>query len=178
MDWNQLVDRMIRAAKLDSALYEEVEADRDALGQSALVVVASSLAVGIASLAAGGAMGLIGGTFMALVSWAVWAGVIWVIGTKLMPEPGTRSDFQELLRVIGFSSAPGVLRIFGFIPILGWLLNFAIALWMAAAMVVAVRQALDYTSTGRAVVVCLLGWLVYLLAFALLSTVFAIGLFL
>jgi len=31
--------------------------------------------------------------------------------------------------------------------------------WMLLAMVVAVRQALDYESTWRAVAVCLVGWL-------------------
>ena len=49
-----LVDRMIRAAKLDSHLYEEVEADTGAMGQAMLVVVLSSIAAGIGSAAYGG----------------------------------------------------------------------------------------------------------------------------
>ena len=42
------------------------------------------------------------------------------------------------------------------------------AIWMLATMVVGVRQALDFQSTGRAIAVCVLGWL--------LAGAFAIGL--
>ncbi len=86
---------------------------------------------------------------------------IYLIGTKVLPEPQTRSDMGELLRTIGFASAPGLLLVLGVIPILGNLLSFGISIWMLVAMVIAVRQALDFKSTGRAVGVCLLGWVAY-----------------
>ena len=64
----------------------------------------------------------------------------------------------ELLRTIGFSAAPGMLQVFGIIPSVT-IPAFAISsVWMLLSMVVAVRQALDYKSTGRAVAVCVLGW--------------------
>jgi len=175
MGMNRLVDRMIRAAKLDPQLYEEVEADPSSLNQAVIVVVISSVAAGVGSLIADGGVGLFGGTMLALIGWLLWSGVVYLIGVKLLPEPQTQADYGQLLRTIGFSSSPGVLRIFGFIPVIGWGLNFLVGVWMLAAMVVAVRQALDYEGTGRAFVVCLLGWLAYLIVFGLLSIMLAAG---
>jgi len=160
-------DRMIRAAKLDVALYEEVEADKGAMGQAMGVVILSSIAAGIGTISATGIKGLIFGTIVALIGWFIWAFLTYFIGTKLLPEPQTKADYGELLRTIGFSSSPGVLRVLAIIPMLGAILNFVTGIWMLVAMVIAVRQALDYKSTWRAVGVCLIGWIVQIVIFAL-----------
>jgi hypothetical protein len=152
-------DRLIRAMKLDPQLYEEVEADTTATRQAVLTVLLASLAAGVSGVS-GGYLGLFVHTMVALVGWFVWAYLTFLIGTKLLPEPQTKSDMGELLRCTGFSAAPGLLQVFGFLPGLGGIIRFAVALWMLAAFVVAVRQALDYTSTARAIGVCLIGWLV------------------
>jgi len=162
-----LTDRMIRAAKLDITLYEEVEADKGAMGQAVGVVILSSVGAGIGYVGATGIAGLVFGTIAALVAWFVWAFLTFFIGTKLLPEPQTQADYGELLRTIGFSSSPGVLRVLGIIPLLGAIVNIVVAIWMLVAMVIAVRQALDYKSTGRAVGVCLIGWVVQTLIIAL-----------
>jgi hypothetical protein len=159
-------DRMIRAAKLDVNLYEEVEADRSAMGQAIGVVILSSVAAGIGTISTAGIIGLVLGTIVALLGWFIWAFLTYYIGTRLLPEPQTKADYGELLRTIGFSSSPGVLRILGIIPMLGAILNFIIGIWMLVAMVIAVRQALDYKSTWRAVGVCLIGWVVQIVIFA------------
>jgi hypothetical protein len=159
---------MIRAAKLDVNLYEEVEADKNAMSQALGVVALSSLAGGIGFMQQAGIMGLVIGTVGSLLGWYIWAFLTYVIGTKLLPEPQTRADHGELLRTIGFSSAPGMLRIFGIIPGLGGLLNLLAGIWMLAAMVIAVRQALDYHSTYRALGVCLIGWIVQVVILALI----------
>jgi hypothetical protein len=170
------VARMVGAAKLDPATYEEVEADRTATGQAMGVVILSSLAMGVGSIASGEA-GFVGGLLAGLVGWVVWAFLTWIIGTKILPEPGTRSDMGELLRTLGFASAPGILRVFGFIPILGSFVLMAALIWMLVATVVAVRQALDYTSTGRAVLVCVIGWFVNLVVTVWAAALFGIALF-
>ena len=162
-----ITDRMIRAAKLDANLYEEVEADTGALSQAMGVVILSSVAAGIGTIGTTGIKGLVLGTIVALVGWFIWAFLTYFIGTRLLPEPQTKADYGELLRTIGFSSSPGVLRVLGVIPMLGNILNFIISIWMLVAMVIAVRQALDYKSTWRAVGVCLIGWLVQSAIFAL-----------
>ncbi len=154
-----LTDRMIRAAKLDIHLYEEVEADKQAMGQAMTVVILSSVAAGVGTISSVGVSGLFWGTFAALASWFIWAFLTYFIGTRILPEPQTRADMGELLRTIGFSSSPGVLRVLAVIPVLGSLVFLVTAVWMLVAMVIAVRQALDYKSTGRAVGVCALGWI-------------------
>ena len=170
---SNLIERAIRAAKLDASLYEEVEADKTALGQATLVVVASSVAAGIGSIAHGGVAGLFVGAFAALIGWYGWAYLTYLIGTKILPEAQTEADFGQLLRTIGFASSPGVIQVLGIIPGLGKIIAVAAALWMLVAMVIAVRHALDYSGTLRAVGVCAIGWIVqgviiYLL-FALLG---------
>lgn len=164
---SSLTNRMMRAAKLDVSLYEEVEADKGAMGQAMTVVILSSIAAGIGTIGAVGFKGLILGTIAALAGWFIWAYLTYAIGTKLLAEPQTKADYGELLRTIGFSSSPGVLRFFGVIPMLGNTLNLICGIWMLVAMVIAVRQALDYKSTWRAVAVCLIGFIVQLIVFAL-----------
>lgn len=167
--------RMIRAAKLDVNLYEEVEADKTAMGQAMGVVVLSSLAAGIGSIGAIGASGVAFGTLIALAGWYIWAYLTYFIGTRFLPEPQTRSDHKELLRTIGFSASPGVLRVFAFIPGIGAFISLAASVWMLVAMVIAVRQALDYTSTLRAVGVCVIGWIIQTVILLLLFAIFGGG---
>ncbi len=166
-----LIDRMVRASKLDINLYEEVEADKSSMGQAITVVVISSVASGIGTIGILGIQGLIVGTISALIGWLVWAYLTYLIGTKLLPEPQTKADVGELLRTIGFSSAPGVLRIFGFIPLIGVIISFVASIWMLVAMIIAVRQALDYKSTWRAIGVCVIGFVIYLVIIALIFSV-------
>ena len=168
-------ERMIGAAKLDVATYEEVEADTTATGQAMLVVVLSSVAAGIGALGSIGIVGLLIVTIGHLVVWFIWAGLIFIIGTKILPEPQTEADMGQLLRTIGFASSPGILRLLGFIPVLGTMLSFAVAIWMLVATVVATRQALDYKSTGRAVAVCAIGFVVYLVVSVVIGSILGLG---
>jgi hypothetical protein len=159
---------MVRAARFDTTVYEEVEADSAALGQATLVVVLSSLAGGIGTINEGGGAGLIGGAIGSLVGWYVWALLTYYIGTKWLPEPTTQADTGQLLRTLGFASSPGLLRVLGVIPGLGLVALIVAPLWMLATMVLAVRQALDYSGTGRAIVVCVIGFLVQIAVIVLI----------
>ena len=165
-------DRLIGAAKLDVAIYEEVEADKDALFQAMGVVVLSSIAAGIGTVGNVGFGGILTGTITALVAWFVWAYLTYFIGAKFIPEPDTEADAGQLLRTIGFSSSPGLLRIIGIIPGLSSIISFIASIWMLVAMVIAVRQALDYKSTVRAVIVCVIGWIIQALIFILFYAIF------
>jgi hypothetical protein len=156
---SKFVNRIIRACKLDVSLYEEVEADKSATFQAALVVVLSSLAAGVGALSLG-ASNFLMAPILSLVSWYVWAYLIYIIGAKIFPEPNTKADHGELLRTIGFSSAPGLIRVFGFTPELMSITFIGAAVWMLVAMVIAVRQALDYESTWRSIGVVVIGFLV------------------
>jgi hypothetical protein len=163
---------MIGAAKLNTHTYEEVESDTSALGQAMAVVVLGSVAAGLGSVGKAGLGGLILAVIAALVGWYLWALLTYLIGTKLLPEPQTRSDVGELLRTIGFSSSPGLIRVLGIIPGLTGVVFFIASIWMLVAMVIAVRQALDYQSTLRAVGVCAIGWVIQGLVLALVFFLF------
>jgi Yip1 domain len=158
---SNLTERMIRAARLDAQLYEEVEADTGALGQAMSVVVLSSLAAGIGTYSTGGVVGIVGGVLGTLVGWYLWALTTYLIGTRLLPTAATEADLGQLLRTIGFASSPGLIRVLGVIRPISGLVFLVAALWSLAAMVIGVRQALDYESTWRALGVCFIGWMVY-----------------
>jgi hypothetical protein len=172
---SSIVDRMLRAARLDVQLYEEVEADKTALGQAMGVVVLSSVAAGIGTPDGGGLVTIIVGTVASLVGWFVWAYLTYLIGTRLLPEPETHADLGELLRTIGFSSSPGLIRILGIIRPLAGLAFLVAGIWMLVAMVIAVRQALDYKSTGRAIGVCVIGFVVQLVIIFLVMALIGVS---
>ena len=153
-------DRVVGAMKLDPNAFEDVERDPTAIGQSVGVIVLAAVAAGIGRICAGGLSGIVGGAVMSLIGFLIWSLIVWFVGTKLMPEPATKADYPETFRVLGFAAAPGlasVLTIIGIIPILGWLLallHLGADLGVAiAAMVIAVRQVLDYSTTGKAIIV-------------------------
>jgi hypothetical protein len=161
-------DRIVGAIKLDPKTYEEVEADQSAMGQAMTVVVLAAVASGIGAITSGFSV-VIFAIIGALIGWFIWAGLTYLIGTKLMAEPQTHADFGQLLRTIGFSAAPGLFKIVGIIPFIGWIIAFFAGIWQLVAMVIAVRQALDYSSTGRAVVVCLIGWVIYMIVAVMMA---------
>ena len=172
MSKSSFKNRIIRAAMLDSNLYEEVEADKSAQGQAMAIVVLASIAAGIGLYKTGGFSGIITGTVASLIGWYVWAYLTYFIGTKFFPEPQTEADLGELLRTIGFASSPGLLRVFYFIPGVGVPIYLISSLWMLIAMIIAVRQALDYNSTLRAIGVCVIGYIFQIFVLVLIISIF------
>jgi hypothetical protein len=184
-----LIERMIRAARLEVGLYEEVEADQSATQQALMVVIivaiasaiggalsavlnynqAAAAAVGQPSL--GGAIigGIVGGILTALIFWVVWAYVTYFVGTNFFGGTATPG---EMLRTIGFAQSPGVLRILIFIPAVGPLIGFLVGIWTLVAGVIAVRQALDFT-TGKAILTVIIGAIVVVVCLAILGVILA-----
>jgi hypothetical protein len=168
---------MIRASKLQSDLYEEVEADKSATSQALLAVITISIIAGIGVAIQGiirgqGGLfilwGFLGGIASSLLGWLAWSFFTWLIGTTILKGPETSATWGELLRTIGFAYSPGVFRFFVFIPFLGGLISFAALIWSLIAGVIAVRQALDF-STGRAIATCIIGWIINLVLVFLVS---------
>jgi hypothetical protein len=150
-----LLDRMRGAAFLEIATYEEVEHDESLTSQAALVVVIVAIARGIGGFNEG-TQGIFVGILAALLGWLLWAGVTYLIGDKLL---GGTATWGELLRTLGYAQSPGVFLVIGFVPFLGWLIGLIVAVWLLVAGIVAIRQALDF-STGKAILTAVLGWLV------------------
>jgi len=168
---HSMVDRMIRASCLDVHIFEEVEADTSATRQALSVVVLVALATGIASLGTTGLGGLFVGIVVAIAGWAIWAWIVYFIGTKILPEQETHADWGQLARSLGFAQSPGVLRVFGVVPGVVDILFLIVSIWMLVSMVIAVRQALDYTSTLRAIGVVLLGFIPYVILASIALTI-------
>ena len=155
-----LTSRMMGSARLSARTYEDVESDKHANLQAVTVVILSSLA---AALGAGirDLNTTIAFLVFFIVSWIIWVLLTLLIGTQLLPDKNTRADFGQVFRTTGFSATPGILRIFGLVPVIGPLLSFGATVWMLFSFVVAIRQALDYESTARALAVSLLGWIIH-----------------
>ncbi len=180
---SSLWNKMVRAAQLDVNLYEEVEADEKATGQAFTVVLIAGLATGIGS-GIGGIIvndaiwflwGLIIGLVTTVVGWLLWALFTYWIGTTIFAGPETEATYGQLLRTLGFAHSPGTLRIFSFIPFVGGLISFAASIWFLVAGIIAVRQALDFT-TLRAIGTCIIGWVLYmLLVFLVIGLVIGAG---
>jgi len=166
--------RIVGAMRLEAATFEAVEHDTTTTVQAALVVVLASLSSGIAFIWYGGLSGVVGNAVWALVLWVLFASLLWIIGTKVVPGRNTEADIGQLLRTMGFAQAPGLLAFFGVIPVLGWFIWLAVLVWAIAATVVAVRQALDYEDTARAVVAVVIA---LVLAFIVTSVIVLVGAF-
>jgi hypothetical protein len=160
-----IVDRMRGAAALDVATYEEVEADVNATGQAAIVVVLVAIASGIGNYGHGHGTGIIAGIVAALLGWASWATITYFIGTRFF---GGTATWGELARTLGFAQSPGILMVLGIVPGLGLIIRLVVGIWMLVAGIIAIRQALD-VDTGKAVLVALAGWAVYIVIGILLG---------
>ncbi|NIN71640.1 MAG: hypothetical protein GTO46_06865 [Gemmatimonadetes bacterium] len=161
-------ERMVGAATLNIATYEEVEHDQTATGQAAGVVALVAVASAIGSYGIGGLYGALGQVVSAFIGWVVWSAVTLLIGTKVF---GGTADMGEMLRTLGFAQSVGVVKVLGIIPLLGWIAGLAAGIWMLVCGVVAVRQALDFT-TGKAIGTVILGWLAMMALAVLFAGIF------
>lgn len=162
-------ERVVGAMKLDASVYDEVEHDESALGQALTVVALGAVAAGIGS-AGGGSGGIIGGVVGSAIGWLVSAAFVWLIGVFWMEHT---SDYPELLRTLGFASAPQLALVLALLPIVGVLVALVVLVWGFVAYVVAVREALD-VSTERALVVCFLAFGAKVLTIIVLSVLLGV----
>ena len=154
-----VTDRVVGVLALRASVFEEIEADKSANGQALAIVVTGTIAAGLAGGQYGGLGRMMLETIGAVVGLVIWAALTYVLGVKVLPEPETRSDLGELLRVMGYATSPTLFTVLGAVPIAGRIVPLAISVWLLATFTIAVRQALDYRSTTRALVVVIVGWL-------------------
>lgn len=170
-----LGERMVGAMQGSAATFEEIERDQSAMGQAVTVIVIAGVAALIGNIFRAGISAGVIAMIISLIGYAVWAVVVTIVGTKLMPEPTTKADFSETFRTIAFAASPGVFNVLAIIPFLGPLLSFLISLWSLVIMVIAIRVALDYSNTGRAIIVAIIGFIVYWIAVAVIMTPILLG---
>ena len=162
--------RMIAAAKLDVPVFEEVEADTTATAQAAGVVAIAAVAhaIGVSGHGIPGALIVV---CISLVGWLIWSGLTYLIGAHVFK--GT-ANWGELLRTIGFAHSAGALYFLAFLPVVGWLVEALLGIWILMAGIVAIRQALDIT-TAKAIFTALIGWAVLIIPMLLLGGAFHWG---
>lgn len=177
-----IIQRMIRAARLDTAFYNEVEQDTSLNGEALTVVVIASVASGIGagggSLIAGNGFGsaavsLVVGIIVAIAGYFIWAWLTQFIGTRFFGGVG---DFGELRRTLGYAYAPNILGIFNLIPCIGPLVGLVGSLWALVAGIIAVREALDFDST-KAILTVVIGWVIVFVISAIIFSIVGIGAF-
>lgn len=150
-------ERVVGVLKADVNTFEEIERDTTAVGQAVTVILLAGVAALVGNFFRQSLSTAVGMMILSLIFSAIWALIVTLVGTKLMPEPATKADFSETFRVVGFTSAPGLFNVLAIVPFLGPVISFVLSLWTLVLMVIGVRQVLDYSSTGRAIVVCLIG---------------------
>lgn len=165
---NSLIARMLGAAKLNVHTFEEVEADTTATKQAMTVVVLVALATGVGAIGKTGLVGVLYGLGLALVGWVLWAWIIYLVGSKLLHTQSTHASWGQLARALGFAQSPGILKALSILPVVGGWIFLMVSLWQMVAMVIAVRQALDFTSTWRAVGVVAVAFLPYCILYVLI----------
>lgn len=170
-----LAERMVGAMKADVKTFQEIEADPGALSQAVTVIVIAGVASLVGNIFRAGITAGIIGLITSLIGYALWTVAIVLIGTKVMPEPTTKADFAEGFRVIGFTASPGVFNVLAIVPFIGPLIQFIVAIWMLVIAVVAVREVLDYSNTGRAIIVCLIALVLYMVVIFLVVTPIFVG---
>ena len=167
-----MIQRMIGAALLRTGTYEEVESDTSATLQAMLVVVVVSLASGVGNVGVGGFMALVFGVLASLAGWSFWAWITYFVGTKILTTPATHANWGQLARTLGYAQTPGLFKVFGFLPGIGPVIFFLASIWQLVATVVAIRQALDYTSTWRAIAVAVIGFIGFAVVTGIVMVIF------
>ena len=155
-----ILKRAVRAAKLDVALYEEVAGEKQALKQAACVVLVSALAAGLVTVPKFGISSIVITAILGLIAWVLWVGLNYFVGMRFFPEPGSQVNLGRLLRTIGFSNAPGIIRVLAIFPDSQRLVSSFAAAWMLVAMAIAVKAAFNYKNIWKAVGVCVVSFLI------------------
>ena len=162
-----LTGRMIGAMQADVKTFTEIEADPNAMGQAVTVIVIAGVAALIGNIFRAGIVSGVIALIGSLLGYALFSLMTFLIGTKVMPEPTTKADFNETFRVVGFAASPGVFNVLAIVPYLGPLISLLVGLWGLVIAVIAVREVLDYSNTGRAIIVCLIAAVICMVVWTL-----------
>ena len=112
---NDLGEIIIRTFRLDTGLYNEMKVKNDAISQALIVIVISSIAAGIGSVSSIGIKGVFVGSIGALIDWFIWAYIVYFICLKIINKNEISISQGEFLKIAGFSSGPGIIKILGVI---------------------------------------------------------------
>jgi hypothetical protein len=177
-----MIDRIVRATRLDWTVFREIAEDENATKEAAIIVLIVTFLAALGGaggllIARVGAGTAILGFFVdwlvngVLIGWIGWAILTYFVGSILFK--GT-SDIPEMMRVLGYASAPRLLGLLGFIPCVGWI--FALAGWVLSliAGIIAVREAQEF-ETGHAIITVVISWGIAVVITLIISGIFGMG---
>ncbi len=162
------LERLRLAFTVNSDFYEEIISDPKTQAHSLWVVAIFAMAASFGTFGRAGGTAVNISLFVTLFSWYIWAFTTYYLGTRFFAETDTPKDKKTIMRVMGFASAPGILRIFGLIPHLSGLLFIVSSLWMLYASATGLKKALNYSSMSRAVGLTLASYILSLVVQAIL----------
>lgn len=169
---NILFARMLRVIKLDSSLFEEIIDDSTSQSQYAWVVAILAMATGFGMFSQAGATAVNICLVTTFLSWYFWAFSVYFIGTYMFREVESKTDRKTIMRVMGFANAPGALRLLGVVPQTAPVVFLVTTIWMIAASVTGVKQAMHIRENSKVVVLCAGTWLLSFLVQVLLLILF------
>ena len=171
-----MIQRMLGAALLNPKAFEAVEADQSATKQALVIVVLASIATAIGTPNTTiGIATTISAVLLSIIGWALWAWITYFVGTKLLRTEATEANWGQLARTLGFAQSPGLFKVLGVLPVIGPYIFITVVFWQLAAHIIAIRQALDYTSTLRAIFVALIGFIPYVMLMSILYSLLGQG---
>jgi hypothetical protein len=173
-----MVDRVVRVFRLDASVFREIADDQNAMTEAAIIVIVvtllSALGSAIGALIGRAGIGsvlvgfIVNWIVSVLIGWIGWAILTYFVGTSLFKG---RTDIPEMMRVLGYASAPRLLGILGIIPCLGWIAALVGAILALIAGVIAVREAMEF-DTGNAIITVLISWVIaFVITFAIAAVV-------
>ena len=170
-----LFQRMLRAARMDAQLFEEIVSDPTLQGQSVWVVAifAMATAFGTFTLISGTAVNI--GLLTTMIGWYIWAFSVFYIGTRILKGDSAPPDRKTIMRVMAFACAPGIFRLLGLIPKTTTLVFIVTSLWMLATAVFGLKKVFPQRSTFKISVVTVVTWIgATLFQFILIATLLAV----
>lgn len=170
---NSIIDRAMRVARLELPVYRAIAGDANATREAAVVVAVVALASGLGALRDSFGAVLLS-VFAAFLGWIIFSAMTYFFGKNIFGTPTTQVNVESLLRTQGYARAPGVLSIFGFIPIIGWLISLVGAIWALVTAIIAIRETLAIT-TGRAIIVAIIAAIASGIVTGILALLFDVG---
>jgi len=177
-----MINRIMRAIRLDWTVFREIAEDRNAMTEAAIIVIVVTLLSGIGTLIGAliadiefgtALLGLLSTWLISgiLLGWILWAVLTYFVGTMFFQG---KSDIPEMMRVLGYANAPNLLGIFGFIPCVGWIIALAGAILALIAGVIAVREAMEFDTT-KAIITVVISWVIAFVLSLIIGSILGVG---
>jgi hypothetical protein len=168
-----MIERMIRAVRLDRTLYREVADHPEYMSEAVLIAVLVSALSAVGALFTmqqqGFLLFLLQLANSLLFGWVLWAVIAYYVGSRFF---GGRSSITEMMRTLAYAGLPRLLGLFSFIFCLGWILALIGWLMTVAAGVLAIRESMEFDSSS-ALITAIIGFILYIAASVVIGVVLA-----